>query len=97
MSWKNQTDKKLTELHKIAQAIYVLSNSHMSKQLGLNVVVTSRLAEITGKQADIDQARLSKKWYDEHRERERRVEEARIGEQPEVQVLADNTAKPSRL
>ena len=70
MSWKSQTDKKFVVMLKTLNDIHSLSNSDMDKQLSLNVVVTKRLADMTGDKDDLDQARLSKKWHEEHQARQ---------------------------
>jgi hypothetical protein len=73
--WKRQQDTKLANLLKIAHDTYLLSNSHMGEQLLLNRNLTERVAEMTGKDIDINQASLSNKRYEEHLFRQSAVDD----------------------
>jgi hypothetical protein len=70
MRWRKETERRFKDLIKITRDTYLLSNSHMAEQLHLNVTLTSRVAELTGNQNDIEQAEVSKRKYDEHQSRQ---------------------------
>lgn len=64
------SDIKLSDLADVARATHALVNSSMATQLYINMVVTRRLADLTGEPADVAAAGAASRLYDEHQGRQ---------------------------
>lgn len=77
-------DKKSEEAKKVNDATHTLVNSNMGVQLKIAMRLAEKVAKLTKKKEDIEDAKATKRLYEEHMAKQSQVDESEKSENTEV-------------